>query len=54
MCADGGLDTVQMESTFGPMPVGQLFIRTLLQQLGELGGGSGGGRQRKCAARALL
>ena len=29
----GGLDTVQMESTFGPMQKGQLFMRTLLQQL---------------------
>ena len=30
----GGLDTVQMESTFGPMQQGQMFVRSLLQQLG--------------------
>ena len=29
-----GLDTVQMESTFGPMQQGQMFVRSLLQQLG--------------------
>ena len=29
----GGLDTVQMETTFGPMQKGQLFLRSLLQQL---------------------
>ena len=34
----GGLDTVQMDATFGPMQKGQLFIRSLLTQLGELGG----------------
>ena len=42
----GGLDTVQMESTFGPMQKGQLFIRSLLAQMSELGGG-GGGRGRR-------
>ena len=29
----GGLDTVQMENTFGPMQKGQLFLRSLLQQI---------------------
>ena len=33
----GGLDTVQMETTFGPMQKGQLFLRSLLQQLGQGG-----------------
>ena len=27
----GGLDTVQMDSTFGPMQKGQIFVRSLLQ-----------------------
>ena len=29
----GGLDTVEMDSTFGPMQKGQLFVRSMLQQL---------------------
>ena len=29
----GGLDEVEMESTFGPMQKGQLFLRSLLQQM---------------------
>lgn len=29
----GGLDTVQMESTFGPMQKGQLFVRSMLQEV---------------------
>ena len=33
----GGLDTEQMESTFGPMQKGQLFVRSLLQGLNEGG-----------------
>ena len=31
----GGLDTVQMQSTFGPMQKGQLFVRSLLQSVQE-------------------
>ena len=31
----GGLDEVEMESTFGPMQKGQLFLRSLLQQMGH-------------------
>jgi len=31
----GGLDTVQLESTFGPMQKGQLFVRSLLQAVAE-------------------
>ena len=29
----GGLDTIEMESTFGPMQKGQMFLRSLLLQL---------------------
>ena len=29
----GGMDTVEMDSTFGPMQKGHLFLRSLLQQL---------------------
>ena len=30
----GGLDTIEMEGTFGPMQKGQIYVRSLLQQLG--------------------
>ena len=32
----GGLDTVQMEYSFGPMQKGQLFVRSLLQALADM------------------
>lgn len=36
-----GLDTVQMAATFGPMQKGQLFVRSLLNQLSQALGDSG-------------
>ena len=42
----GGLDTIQMETTFGPMQKGQLFVRSLLQNMSE-GFGKRGHERRK-------